>query len=117
MYHYYVIVDLYFHSYFQERRELKKAIPKDKRWIPCTVLAYMNLSGSVQSFKVSRTRPLKGEEVQERYFSSTFGYVSKYEKIESRMIIVFFRTFSAERGCYYVIVLTRVCKNIFIAMI
>ena len=58
-YHYYVIVDLYFHFYFQQSREREKAIPKDKRWIPYTVLAYIRLSDSAQSFMVYRTNPLK----------------------------------------------------------
>ena len=74
------MVDLYFHSYFQESQDLEKSYPKDKRWVPYTVFAYMNLSGSVQSFVVSGTRPLKGEEVQERYFSSTFDMFQNTKK-------------------------------------
>ena len=30
-YHYYVIVDLYFHSYFQQRRELEKSYTEGQK--------------------------------------------------------------------------------------
>ena len=73
-YHYYVIVDLYFHSYFQEKREQKKTIPKDKRWIFYTVFAYIRLSGSAQSFMVTRKSHLKVKKCKNGMFH-TLGII------------------------------------------
>ena len=65
-----------------------------------------------------KNKPFKGEEVQERYVSYfCIVLFFLFEEYKSRVIIVFFRTFSAERGCYYTFVLTRVCKKLFITEI
>ena len=58
-YHYYVIVDLYFHSYFQQSQELEQSYTEGQKVETLYCFAYMRFSDSAQSFMVSRTSLLK----------------------------------------------------------